>query len=162
MGTYKTHTETPDTLPHTLWELLAVAKADAIAVAQDSRYTLAMGAWHIPTDSGCRVCLAGAVMARSLHAPRDLNINPGKYGGALDGKLSAINSVRMGAYDTALLEFYPALDQDDPEIKLLRARIELLTDRPHLRGGTSVTDIEEFFDHPKMVKFLAILKEHNL
>ena len=157
--------DTPDTLPDTLWELLAVARSDALAIARDPRYALNMGAWHTPSGITCHVCLAGAVMARSLQAPRDARLSPGSYytveTDALDRKLGAINMVREGMYTAALLYLHPALDQDAPKIKLLLERIALLIDSPYLEGSPSAADIEEFFAHPKLVKFLSLLKEHN-
>jgi hypothetical protein len=48
-------------------QLLSLALHDLELVEQDSRYTVDMGAWHLTSfvGGGCRVCMAGAVLAKS-------------------------------------------------------------------------------------------------
>lgn len=59
-------------------ELIRLALRDLRAVERSKKYTVDMGSWHEPNeDTGvCHVCLAGAVMARSLKAGRDYDLTP--------------------------------------------------------------------------------------
>lgn len=56
-------------LPRKLSTLLLLAVEDALACQrQRSKYVLDMTSYHDPMGGKCHVCLAGAVMARSLRA----------------------------------------------------------------------------------------------
>ena len=57
-------------LPDRPSELIRLALADLALCAADPNYRIDMYEWHNPQDDGvCQVCLAGAVMAKSLNAP---------------------------------------------------------------------------------------------
>lgn len=57
-------------LPDKRSELLRLAIADLQSVAKDSRYKVVMANWHSPSQSTatCEICLAGAVMVKTLGA----------------------------------------------------------------------------------------------
>ena len=57
-----------ETLPATLHETLKVALDDYKKVLLDPNYNIKMSVWHEPDDGGktCNVCLAGAVIAKTL------------------------------------------------------------------------------------------------
>ena len=57
-------------LPDKPSELIRLALADLALCAADPNYRIDMGEWHKPEDGVCQVCLAGAVMAKSLNASR--------------------------------------------------------------------------------------------
>lgn len=91
-----------DSLPDTLHELLGLALKDASWAMESPNYSLNMGSWHEPYLGGedewaCDVCLAGAVMARSLGADISLGLCP-EVGSAAGNKLRAINSMRGGYF----------------------------------------------------------------
>lgn len=59
-------------LPRKLSALLRIAVEDAQKAEATPGYVLHMGTWHSPRHDGvCRVCMAGAIMAMRLGAPRD-------------------------------------------------------------------------------------------
>jgi hypothetical protein len=57
-------------LPDKLSELIRVAVQDMEACRIDPRYKLDMSVWHIPRDGICRVCMAGAVLAKTCGYPK--------------------------------------------------------------------------------------------
>lgn len=57
-------------LPDKPSELIRLALADLALCAADPNYRIDMGQWHMPEDGVCQVCLAGAVMAKTLNASR--------------------------------------------------------------------------------------------
>ena len=82
-----------------LSDLLEIAQTDLKAIEKDERYTVNMVAWHSAAIGGkCAVCMAGAVMARSLKTPYDISASP--FNGYMDvtvsKKLHAINYARSG------------------------------------------------------------------
>jgi len=87
-------------------ELIRVAVADLEAVEKDERYRVDMGVWHVRSDESmegpCFVCLAGAVMAKSLGAVHGNNLIPIDFGADLAHSLMALNSFRMGFIDEGL------------------------------------------------------------
>jgi hypothetical protein len=85
-------------LPDTLSGLLRVAVRDARLVQKDPAYRLDMGTWHSPTgNERCSVCLAGAVMAKTLERPADENAVPCDFDGVLAQKLRLIDDMRCGS-----------------------------------------------------------------
>ena len=56
-------------LPDKPSELIRLALADLALCAADPNYRIDMEEWHKPEYGVCHVCLAGAVMAKSLNAP---------------------------------------------------------------------------------------------
>lgn len=90
-------------LPDKLSDLLELAVNDARAIEGTTRdgrtYVLEMGVYHWPThDSRCLVCMAGAVMARTLECPPDEVSCPSDYqSDDTWKKLKYINAMRTGS-----------------------------------------------------------------
>lgn len=88
-------------LPNKPSKLLEVALADLRKCEKSPDYDIKMGVWHEPPSlnhSTCQVCLAGAVMAKSLKIcrtkcayPTDDNFNE-----TIERKLRALNAFRVG------------------------------------------------------------------
>jgi hypothetical protein len=55
-------------LPSKMHKLLDVALKDLMSCARSPKYTIDMSEWHTTYIDTCRVCMAGAVMAKSLEA----------------------------------------------------------------------------------------------
>lgn len=105
----KSKAKKPVTLPDKPSELIRVALADLEAVERSKKYVVNMGTWHEPkgTPGGtkCEVCLAGAVMAKSLKNNPAKNLIPDEdFEDDLPGKLNALDSLRMGDVPLALGE----------------------------------------------------------
>ncbi len=111
-------------LPEKPSELIRVALADLEKCEDDPELVIDMGDWVVPTPlsgfSLCEVCLAGAVMVKSLDCdtgrrwtPHDLE--PEGYRNSVSGKLFALNDFRMGAVHNGLR--YCGIEDDDPRYK---------------------------------------------
>lgn len=94
--------------PTKQWAMLQMALADFDIISKNPRYCINMGAWHEPNylqnDDGdlipvCFVCLAGAVMARTLEAPIYQFTSPIRYSIAWEDALMRLNILRTGAYE---------------------------------------------------------------
>ncbi len=85
-------------LPDTIQELLELAIADAEVIAKDPRYKLNMGEWHLYNDESqqCEVCIAGAVIARTLKADIKDFLLPADYDDDTRMKLRALDSLWRG------------------------------------------------------------------
>jgi hypothetical protein len=67
------------TLPTVPSQLIRLALADLRKVEEDPKYTVNMGSWHEGDpyhDAICPVCLAGAVMAKTIGVSRDEDVTP--------------------------------------------------------------------------------------
>ncbi|MEN2980899.1 hypothetical protein P7L78_22160 [Tistrella bauzanensis] len=84
-------------------EAIRIALDDLARVEADDRYGIDMYQWHKPTDGGCVVCLAGAVMATSLGAPvRDFLV-PGDFANRqIKDRLIALDYIRGGLLSSAM------------------------------------------------------------
>ena len=88
-------------------KLIDIALQDMLACNNDSRYRVSMEAWHFPhsdftgQNPSCEVCLAGAVMAKTLKAPRSIDTFPDNYSETTRSALHAINAFRVGWGDEA-------------------------------------------------------------
>jgi hypothetical protein len=114
---------TGDVLPDTLSGLLEVAIKDLKAVEKDPRFEIDMGHWFLGTGSGlakCSVCMAGAVLAKSLDWEPDLVLHgPASLDDiGLTGKLRAINSLRQGYVGAAARHLHGWGRWDEREGKL--------------------------------------------
>lgn len=94
-------------LPSKPSALIRVALEDLKAVEKDPRYVVAMDDWHHPNVSTftCEVCLAGAVMAKTLATPLTTEMTPSLFfneQGNLTDKLHALNDFRTGDVACAL------------------------------------------------------------
>ena len=105
-------TDTTPTLPERPGALLRVALRDLRHVERDPRYEVQMGFWHTGTaqwgagDDPCAVCLAGAVMARTLGADPGVLRRPWDYSEEVGRKLIALDALRCGSVAAGLAAFY--------------------------------------------------------
>lgn len=100
----------PNTLPDLPSALIRFALADLALVEADPRYFVEMGDWHYPSAGTCEVCLAGAVMAKSLGTSPDTPHHPFDFEDPLANKLRALNFFHTGDLQAAFL----VLDLPDP------------------------------------------------
>lgn len=95
-------------LPDKPSSLILVALADLAKVEKSRKYQVDMGIWHEPGSiargNRCQVCLAGAVMARSLGADPKASFDPSSFPLESD-KLSALDCFRTGAIRAGLACF---------------------------------------------------------
>ena len=93
------HEDEPLSLPDKPSRLIHTALSDLRAIEADGRYRVHMGQWHSGYSGEgfppCYVCLAGAVMARSLHAPIHQGLCPVAFPKETI-KLVALNELRCG------------------------------------------------------------------
>ena len=133
-------------LPERLGALLEVGLGDLRACEASGGYRVEMRRWHEPARDGrCRVCLAGAVMARSLGVPRDVMASAqGRHGPGGEwmdgcgeawddrtrGQLLALDRVHTGRVDAALAALaVGAWERGPPPAGLDREVPEYGTDR---------------------------------
>lgn len=90
----------PTKLPDKPSQLIRVALRDLEKCERSRLYHVDMLDWHRP-NGHCRVCLAGAVMAKSLGVPHNIKISPFDFEGEVMQKLRALNFFRCGFYDEA-------------------------------------------------------------
>ena len=112
-----------------LSSLLRQAVEDAQAIQDTPGYRLDMEAWHIIQDGTCLVCMAGAVMARTLGRPLEEMFTPASDETTTHA-MWAINGMRQGAF--------------------LEAAGYVGLDRKRLRGGVYERTkglVKEAFDH---------------
>lgn len=89
------------TLPDKPSELLKLAMHDLELCEQDEKYEINMIIWHSFFANKCYVCMAGAVMAKSLKCEyRD--IYPSNFNNQTENKLDIINNLRVGDFGIAL------------------------------------------------------------
>ena len=82
-------------LPDKPSELIRLALADLALCAADPNYRIDMGEWHKPEHGVCQVCLAGAVMAKSLNASRAVELYSNDFP-ENRRKITALNDLRQG------------------------------------------------------------------
>lgn len=97
-------------LPSKLSRLLVIAVRDSMKVEKMRNRILDMTVWHEPSwddKPKCTVCMAGAVMDRTLKVDSELNCTPSSTGEY--NQLLAINDMRRANVFTALnrLSIYP-------------------------------------------------------
>ncbi|HUF64009.1 MAG TPA: hypothetical protein VMN36_18160 [Verrucomicrobiales bacterium] len=90
------------TLPDKPSELIRLAVRDLEKIEGDGRYQICMAQWHFPVENGpCLVCLAGAVMSRTLGAgDREVRF-PLSFGKRNAGRLLALESLARGGFREA-------------------------------------------------------------
>jgi len=89
---------TPVKLPRKMSALITIALADLAKVERSKKYEVIMGTWHDPSRFGdrvCAVCLAGAVMAKTLGADPSLQIYPERFP-ENESALCALDELREG------------------------------------------------------------------
>lgn len=102
--------ENEQKLPDRLSDLIRVALADLRKVEKSKRYVVDMTRWHANEENEegalrCHVCLAGAVMAKTLGIRADCNTNPDlidPFSRDVRKKLLALDEVRKGNVSAAL------------------------------------------------------------
>ena len=121
----------PPVLPSKMSDLLELAITDARKLDLE-KYIPASNCFHEPvrmshepdSEMKCQVCLAGAVMAGTLGADVGDELTPRDYEDDTYRKLSALDSIRLGNWDSAGRELL--LTSDDMEkIEKLEEREEL-------------------------------------
>lgn len=95
----------PRPLPDKPSELIRVALEDVRLVEKDDRYIVFMDDWHTTRnrEGACHVCLAGAVMAKSLKANVWEYTTPKKYPTDVRSKLFALDHFRSGDVNLGLM-----------------------------------------------------------
>ena len=96
-------------LPGQPSKLIRIALADLEKVEKSPAYVIDMSRWHEPRGERCYVCLAGAVISRTLSATPGLFKHPCHYGKEYYALL-ALNCFRMGKISNAF--FYLDLHED--------------------------------------------------
>lgn len=131
----------PDTLPDKPSDLIELALRDLNAVAANPEYAVDMKEWHklSPRDNICHVCLAGAVMARTLGFQREriaswdgLNSTTGKKLRALDFFRSGM--IRSGLKRMGITADIPSVDIPEYELDPEGFRNDLQEMANELRG----------------------------
>ena len=90
-------------LPDKPSDLLALALSDLAKIERSSKYEVVMGGWHVPsTGDVCEVCMAGAVMAKTLKADRFKRRTPAGFETDTQNKLMALDDFRTGDLTHAL------------------------------------------------------------
>lgn len=85
--------------------ILKRAVEDAMAVKEMNGYKLDMGKWHMP-NGVCKVCMAGAVMVRTLQVSRTQELDPADFTEGVSSKLFAVNNMRIGNMVGAFRQVY--------------------------------------------------------
>ncbi len=89
-------------LPNKPSALLDLALKDLIKTEKDKKYIINMGDWHLTRDFlPCCVCLAGAVIAKTLEWPIDKDYWPASDS-RNDKKLMALEYLRTGDVYSAI------------------------------------------------------------
>lgn len=91
-------------LPNKLSELIRLSLYDLKLVEKDKRYKVDMSYFHNPGLKKCSVCLAGAVMAKSLKLSLDKDFCYSNFTDDENKKVIAINSLRLGFITSAAVE----------------------------------------------------------
>ena len=105
----KTKMKTKTKLPDKLSDLLDLAVDDCEKVAKLKTRVLQMNTYHLPLNNGqCAICMAGAIMDRTLHAPPRKALIPSDFDADTASKLSAVDGMRLGH-----LRFANRFDDDD-------------------------------------------------
>ena len=103
-------------LPDKPSALIRVGLADLKAIGETPGYQIDFMTWHNPAQEGdtCLVCLAGAVMARSLGAERGTTTGPGDFEDTerTHQKLLALESFRYGEAATGMAHALGYGDRD--------------------------------------------------
>lgn len=84
--------------PDKQWQLLELAYADLKSVEMDPTYRVDMMVFHAknPWYPECLVCMAGAVMARTLQVPINTITTPSDFASGWKAALYNISNVALG------------------------------------------------------------------
>lgn len=154
------HTEN---LPAKLWQWIDAAEKDALCVADDPEYILDMAVWHLPDEGVCHVCLAGAVMARTLQLPQNCSSGVAAFPHKIRHPLAALDDLRELDFMQCLERRYPGgrgvpgvVEEAIEEINYESA------DLGPLEGVVERSDIVKFFARDVIVRFRMLLKQYDL
>ena len=93
------------TLPNKPSDLLELALSDLEKCSKDKRYKLNMHTWHAKNNFSkeklCHVCMAGAVMAKTLNVGIDEIKNVDSFTFETRDKIMAIDALRQGLFLSA-------------------------------------------------------------
>lgn len=100
-------------LPDKLSDLIELALNDLAEVERDPRYSVEMWDWHEKKEDYCSVCLAGAVMAKTLGVPYGKTSFPDYFANEkIERALNAIDRVRIGFVGSALHWLNSEMNED--------------------------------------------------
>ena len=155
-------------LPKTLHGLLRVAVGDCIQLERNPRYRFNMGDWHVPMlrEAGdikrCEICMAGAVMANTLHtSPEEYEepdsfYNTGShiYRRDLCAAFFAIDQLRKGYVSSA----YETLYGKSPltEIKNALLPISVLIKKAYVEANCTRAPYKVYMDAVEMLQEIGI------
>lgn len=134
-------------LPNKPSTLIRVALRDLIAVERNTKtYEVSMGTWHAADKGKCYVCLAGAVMAKSLKTPRTRDAWPFLFPDDTKEKLDALDGFRRGELFEALQGYFKT---------------------PFPNGLPMAVDIVDYHVNPRLFKkgmrdLAKLLQKHGL
>lgn len=123
--------ETKDTLPDTPSDLILAALEDFMGLLTEPDYVIDLEIWHQPAvnvfnpdEEICKVCLAGAIMAKRLGVKKHEHSSPQRFPIETSHKLCALDYFHRGEVTKGLLsmgnsgkapyERYP-IPEYDPE-----------------------------------------------
>lgn len=136
-------------LPDKPSELIRLALSDLRKCEADPRYSIDMWAWHAPfLNDRCYVCLAGAVMAKSINASITDELAPSDFDGEISTKLNALDCFRLG-------DIAGGLDKLGIDTLNLPEAIE-----PDIEIADHYSNPTQF--HADMESLAAMLEKHNL
>lgn len=99
-------------------ELIRISLEDLRKVESDDRYVISMTNFHCHDSQGiCMVCLAGAVMAKTLNVSIDALAAPASFP-ENERQLIAIDALRLGCVSSA----FKTLEIEDEALTLFRYR----------------------------------------
>lgn len=149
------------TAPTKLSEWLDAAQEDALSILADARYCLNMKVWHSPSAGICHLCLAGAVLAKSLGAFIGDDIGPGELSDENAKGLEALERVRRGWLETCVRHYY-----GDATATMLTPLItNIYKTNPVLAplcGVVNADQLNNFFESGVVKQFRALLAERGL
>lgn len=98
--------------PKKLSKAILMALNDLALVEQDPRYKVDMSWWHFEDReiAKCHVCFAGSVMAKTCDTPINKEIGPSEFDREWMNTFRALNAIRSGYVEDAILSFYGFLD----------------------------------------------------
>lgn len=154
-----------ENLPKKLWQWIDAAEKDALAVADDPAYTFDMEVWHLPDpDQGVtHVCLAGAVMARTLNLPSQYSLGVDALPETVQAPLFALDDFRYLYFRKSLMRLYPDARRVPEGVNAALEELDCEDDGLEpLEGDVEKSDIIKFFAHDTIVRFRALLKQYDL
>ena len=120
-------------------ELIRLALSDLRKCEADPDYTTDMSSWHEPGRNTCYVCLAGAVMAKSLGADRYHDLEPMSFAD-VEYLLFALDHFRVGDIGSGL-ENLGFKDDEFPNRVIIPYRID--SEKFHKQMHVLADDLEK-------------------